>query len=100
MKVDMPTGLGRAPEHRRERRMRVLKMARIVFNGGYSVYDCRVKNLSESGALLEMASLLGIPNRFEIALDPTATSRRLCTVMWRTDRLMGVAFDQAVGKGA
>ena len=47
----MPTGLGRAPEHRRERRMRVLKMARIVFNGGYSVYDCRVKNLSESGAL-------------------------------------------------
>jgi PilZ domain-containing protein len=95
----MPTGLGRAPEHRRERRMRVLKMARIVFNGGYSVYDCRVKNLSESGALLEMASLLGIPNRFEIALEATA-ARRLCTVMWRTDRLMGVAFDQVVGKVA
>jgi hypothetical protein len=78
-----------APDGRRERRMRVLKSASIVFNGGYSVYDCRVKNVSDGGALLELASLVGIPSRFDITLDGV---RHSCSVMWRTDRLMGVAF--------
>ena len=86
------------PDNRRDRRMRVLKSARIIFNGGYSVYDCRVKNLSQSGALLEMPSLVGIPTRFEISMD--GGQRRLCKVMWRTDRLMGIAFDDAGGQAA
>jgi len=80
-------------EHRRERRMRVLKTARIIFNGGYSVFDCRVRNLSSAGAMLEMPSFLGIPTHFDIAVDHSA-KQRPCTVMWRTDTLMGVAFDE------
>jgi hypothetical protein len=94
-----PGGATGGPENRRERRMRVLKTARIVFNGGYTVYDCRVKNLSTNGALLELANVLGIPKNFEISLDGTS-ARRPCTVMWRTDRLMGVSFDDAAGKAA
>lgn len=88
-----PTGV----EHRRERRMRVLKAGRIVFNGGYGVFDCRVKNLSAGGALLEIGAMVGIPSRFDFLLDGAA---RPCTVMWRTDRLMGVAFDAVPGKAA
>jgi hypothetical protein len=72
--------------------MRVLKSARIEFNGGYSVYDCRVKNVSAGGALLELASLVGIPTRFDITFEGVRYS---CSVMWRTDRLMGVAFAPA-----
>jgi hypothetical protein len=92
-------GATQGPEHRRDRRMRVLKGGRILFNGGYSAFDCRVKNLSESGALLEMPSLLGIPTKFEFVLDGV---KKQCTVMWRTDRLMGVAFDPSnlAGKAA
>jgi PilZ domain-containing protein len=81
-----PTG----PDKRHERRMRVLKSARIVFNGGYSAADCRVKNFSNVGALLAMPSVVGIPTQFELHLDGV---RRLCTVIWRTNGLMGVAFD-------
>jgi hypothetical protein len=84
-------------ENRRERRMRVFKSARIIFNGGYSVFDCRVRNLSSGGAMLEMPSLLGIPTHFEIAMDSSGKHRQ-CTVMWRTDTLMGVAFDDASGQ--
>lgn len=83
-------------EHRRDRRMRVLKSARILFNGGYSVFDCRVKNLSSGGALLEMPSMLGIPTQFDMVLDGV---KRHCTVMWRTDRLMGVAFGSSDASG-
>ncbi len=74
--------------------MRVLKSGRITFNGGYAAYDCRVKNLSAGGALLQMPSLLGIPSRFDIEIDKSG-NRRLCTVMWRNDTQMGVAFDDA-----
>ncbi len=86
-------------EHRRDRRARVLKGAHIVFNGGYSVYDCHVRNLSPHGALLEMPSLLGIPTHFDMAID-NLHDRRPCTTMWRTNTLMGVAFDDAVAKAA
>ena len=86
-------------ENRRERRMRVLKSARIIFNGGFSVYDCRVRNLSSGGAMIEMPSMLGIPAHFEIAMDSSG-KHRPCTVMWRTNTFMGVAFDDAGGQAA
>jgi len=74
--------------------MRVLKSARIVFDGGYTTYDCRVKNLSSAGALLLLPSVLGIPKHFSIEIDKSGTLRP-CTVMWRTDTQLGVAFDDA-----
>jgi hypothetical protein len=85
-------------ENRREHRRRVLKGARIVFNGGYSVLDCRVRNLSSGGAMIEVPSSLGIPGKFDVAID--AQPHRPCTVMWRTETLMGVAFDDASAAGA
>ena len=46
-------------------RRRIYKAGTIVFNRGGGL-SCVVKNLSESGALLEVASTIGIPD--EIAL--------------------------------
>jgi hypothetical protein len=45
-----------------------------------------------------MPSVLGIPAKFEISFD--GGPRRRCTVMWRTDRLMGIAFDDVGDKAA
>ncbi len=92
-------GQGDGPDSRHEPRQRVLKGARIIFNHGYSVFDCRVRNLSPGGAMLEMPSLFGIPSQFEIALD-SSSAHRQCTIMWRTDHLMGVAFDEIKSQAA
>ncbi|MEX0851731.1 MAG: PilZ domain-containing protein [Bauldia sp.] len=92
-----PAAQNCGPEQRRERRVRVLKSGRIIFNGGYTVFDCRVRNLSTGGAMLEMPSLLGIPRQFDLVID--IGQRHPCTVMWRTNTLMGVAFDDAERKG-
>jgi PilZ domain-containing protein len=78
-----------ARDQRGDRRMRVFKTARIVFNGGYTAADCRVKNLSLSGALLEMPSIVGVPNQFELQLDGVQRSSK---VVWRNDRFLGVVF--------
>ncbi len=86
-------------ERRSERRMRTLKEAKIVFNLGHSVFDCRLRNLSPSGALIEVASMVGIPMHFDVIFDRGAL-RRACSVRWHTDRLMGVQFNDAAQKAA
>jgi hypothetical protein len=86
-------------DRRAERRMRTLKGARIVFNGGHSVFDCTIRNLSPGGALIEVPSRLGIPTHFDIIMDQGAT-RRPCSVCWSTEHLMGVRFEEAAEKRA
>ena len=81
----------RAANRRTERRYRCFRTARIMFNRGFAVFDCTVRNISRGGALLEMETLLGIPKKFEIAFE-YGEPPRPCEVRWRTDQRMGIAF--------
>ena len=78
-------------EKRRESRARTLKAARILFNQRRSVIDCTVRNLSPTGACLNVASTLGIPERFEVQFDTDAVSRA-CHVVWHKEKQLGVEF--------
>jgi len=64
--------------------------ARIVFNEGNSTVSCVVKNLSDSGALLGVHSVFGIPSAFRLALSEE--THRRCWVIRRTTREIAVAF--------
>ena len=77
-------------EHRIAPRRRVLKAGSIPFGGG--AIDCTVRNLSETGAALEVVTPLFIPDRF-ILVVPSDQLKRPCHVAWRKDRRIGVAFD-------
>ena len=82
-------------ENRRSfRRMRTLKKGRIVFSGGYSVFDCLVRNISNGGAMLQVGGL-GIPSHFELIMDATVP-RHPCTVRWRSQDAVGVSFDDVL----
>jgi hypothetical protein len=83
------------PNRRRERRIRVLKRADIVFNHGFAVFECQIRNLSSGGAMIEMANVLGVPARFELRIG-AARARRACSVRWRTHTQMGVAFNDGL----
>ena len=74
-------------------RVRTLRRARIILNHGYSVFDCIVRNLSEGGAMLQMADQLGVPERFELAIG-RARRGNTCTVRWRNEHALGVSFDE------
>jgi hypothetical protein len=76
-------------ENRIASRKRVLKAGTIEFGGGE--IDCTVKNLSETGAALEVVTPLFIPDRFRLFV-PTAQSKRPCHVVWRKEKRIGVAF--------
>ncbi len=70
-------------------RQRVLKPGVIEFNGG--TIDCVVRNVSETGAALEVASPVGIPGQFNLLISGDRTQLR-CQVVWRKEKRIGVRF--------
>ncbi|WP_082077513.1 PilZ domain-containing protein [Bradyrhizobium sp. LTSPM299] len=74
-------------ERRRGARRRTLKAGSITFGG--SVIDCVVRNFSDTGAALVVASPVGIPDNFVLIKGEL---RRTYTVVWRSKDRIGVAF--------
>ncbi len=85
-------------EQRTGQRQRTLKAGKIMF-GGWASIDCVVRNISDSGANLEVESSVGIPDRLELIIskDDLIISkdsvRRSCRVIWRQAQRIGVMFD-------
>jgi hypothetical protein len=77
-------------ELRKTPRMKALKGARILFNGGYSTRDCMVRNLSDHGARLHMGTTTGLPD--DITLLFENGSKLDCHVRWRKVNDLGVEF--------
>lgn len=78
------------PDNRQSQRRSTLKGGRIVFNAGRSTIDCRVRNLSSHGAKLQVTSVIGIPDTFDLVLEGHA--RHPCRVAWRSLKELGVEF--------
>jgi hypothetical protein len=70
-------------------RRRILKTGSIQLGGG--TIDCIVRNLSETGAALDVVTPLFIPNRFTLAIQ-TEQLERPCHIIWRKERRIGIAF--------
>lgn len=81
-------------ERRHQDRQRTLKSGKIVFNNKRSVIDCLIRNLSDSGACLQVNSANGIPKRFELQIDGMGNSRP-CRMVWETDTRLGIEFREA-----
>ncbi|WP_137151139.1 PilZ domain-containing protein [Devosia sp. FKR38] len=77
-------------ERRATIRHRVLKGGHVVVNDGFSTFDCTVRNLSEAGARLKLASIIGIPDHFQLLLDDGRSYA--CSVIWRRESELGVQF--------
>ena len=54
--------------------------------------DCLVRKMSGEGANLEVESRIGIPNSFDLVIDPEHSNHH-CHVVWRKARRIGIAFD-------
>jgi hypothetical protein len=69
-------------------RHRVLKAGTIEFGGG--AINCMVRNQSATGAALDVASPVGIPEHFTLIADGL---RLPCCIIWRKEKRIGIAFD-------
>jgi len=68
----------------------MFKAAVIEFEG--VAIRCAVENLSETGAALQLATPHYMPDRFTLSV-PGDGFRRRCHIIWRKEKLIGVAFD-------
>lgn len=73
-------------------RRRVLKAGTISFAHGAAI-DCLLRNISETGALLEVESPIGIPDTFDLLVRGDAgTPSRAYQIVWRSSKRIGVKF--------
>jgi PilZ domain len=69
----------------------VLKGAKIVSMNNWSVMDCTVRDLSDTGAKLLCGDPLAVANVFRLLL-PADNSIRDARVVWRRDGMLGIEF--------
>jgi hypothetical protein len=87
---DLLTSALRDSDPRDISRHRVFKAGKIAFNRA-GVIDCIIRNWSETGACLSVASPLGIPEHFRLLRD--GHDPQMCRVVWRKDKQIGIAFE-------
>lgn len=76
-------------DKRKLRRTRVLKAGMISFGG--SAISCTVRNLTKSGAMLDVESPLGVPREFTLVISSDDV-RHECRIVWVREKRMGVSF--------
>jgi hypothetical protein len=82
-------------DNRVSQRRRTLIGAKIVLNGGASVMDCIVKDLSDGGARLALDGAIAVPLEFRLVLSDGRVFD--CVVRWRRVNMLGVSFGQRDG---
>jgi diguanylate cyclase (GGDEF)-like protein len=71
---------------------RVLKAGQITFNGGRSTIECTIRGLSGKGAMLQVISTAGIPERFKLGVA-SEDMHRMCRVTQKRDSQIEVVFE-------
>jgi hypothetical protein len=75
---------------RQSPRQRTLKGGSIIF-GLVPGIDCVIRNMSATGACLEIKNPIGIPDDFTLLVRPEIIKRK-CQVAWRDANKIGVHF--------
>jgi PilZ domain len=78
-------------ERRRSVRHRTYKGAQIAPKDDRAAIECIVRNLSDSGACLNVESPIVVPDEFYLIFENGGT-RHTCHVVWRGENQMGVMF--------
>ncbi|MCO5732531.1 PilZ domain-containing protein [Rhizobium sp. SSA_523] len=71
-------------------RRRMLKSARLVFNGGHSALSCVLRDMSETGARVSLENTMDVPDEVQLLLDDG--TRHECLVARRQLKEIGLRF--------
>ena len=74
-------------------RLRSFLKGRVLFNGGQNSLDCLIRDISATGARLELSASVTLPDRFDLYLPHRDATCRV-HIQWRRGTQIGVAFDQ------
>lgn len=81
-------------ELRRDVRKRTFLRGRIIFNAGAASMDCVIRDLSETGARLELSETSTLPEVFDLHI-PNKDATLRSSMCWRRGGEVGVTFENA-----
>lgn len=84
------TMIEKIAEKRSARRYKVLKGGTIAFGG--NGIACTVRNLSSSGAAIDVPNTASLPRSFMLIIEADDFIRR-CHPVWHNESRVGVEFD-------
>jgi hypothetical protein len=84
-------------ERRVAQRMRTLKRAKVLFNNRFSTFDCIVRNISATGALLTIDEAAHLPKVFDIIIGEEKAERP-ARLVYRRGMLAGIRFLDVVSE--
>jgi hypothetical protein len=67
--------------------------AKIIVAEGQPAIDCTVCEIAASGASLEVAAEVQLPETFFVLPDDGDASAYRCRLVWRDDTRVGIRFD-------
>jgi len=79
-----------AEERRRSPRYKTLKSGVIIFGLAPAV-ECIIRNISDTGAGIEVKNAAAIPDAFQLLIKPELVKRH-CRVIWRKHDWIGAQF--------
>ena len=83
-----------AANRRKAARRAIGYNAKIVASDGSWDRDCRVLDVSQTGAKLAVAQASDIPQDFILALSQRGAASRRCRVVWAGEAEIGVTFER------
>jgi hypothetical protein len=88
-------------ENRASRRRSINHGARIAALDGGVLQSCRIIDISGTGARLGVLQPETVPEQFLLLLSHDGKLHRICSVVWRRDKAVGVQFiiDRQSGRG-
>ena len=75
-------------------RGRTFLAGKVISNYGQSTIDCIVRRISDTGAVIEVESVLGAPEHFHL-LIPGEGEPQPCKRSWQSDKQIGLVFETA-----
>lgn len=79
-------------EHRTAGRTRSLLRGVIIHSNGNSRTECTVRDLSETGARMEISSAITVPEFFDLFI-PLRNATHRSRIVWRNSTEIGAAFE-------
>ncbi len=74
-------------------RLRSFLKGRVLFNGGQNSLECLIRDISPTGARLELSASVTLPDRFDLYL-PHRDETSKVQIQWRRGSQLGIAFEQ------
>ena len=78
---------------KRKARRRIIHHTASILLEAEQTLPCSILDVSDTGARLESTRPDAVPDRFGLLLSENGQPRRLCRVVWRDGRQIGVTFE-------